>query len=235
MDPIIVEIRQRLEREGTEAVREGTKRFFKEPVKVYGLKAAAASKVARDGFKVIKGRSKSEIFALCDELWRSGYLEESGIACEWSWSQRRLFEPADFAVFERWVGRDISNWAQCDTFCNHTVGAFLDAFPEYVAELDRWAVSPNRWMRRAAAVSLIVPVREGRFLPDAFRIADIQLVDPDDMVQKGYGWLLKVASHKHLDEVFSYVMMNRAAMPRTALRYAIEKMPADMKARAMQK
>jgi 3-methyladenine DNA glycosylase AlkD len=53
------------------------------------------------------------------------------------------------------------------------------------------------------------------------------------MVQKGYGWLLKEASKKHQEEVFDFVMRRKAEMPRTALRYAIEKMPIDLKKRAM--
>jgi 3-methyladenine DNA glycosylase AlkD len=55
------------------------------------------------------------------------------------------------------------------------------------------------------------------------------------MVQKGYGWLLKEASRKHEKDVFDYVMRNKKAMPRTALRYAIELMPKDLKAEAMKK
>ncbi len=55
------------------------------------------------------------------------------------------------------------------------------------------------------------------------------------MVQKGYGWMLKVASEAHQKQVFDYVMENKDTMPRTALRYAIEKMPADMKKEAMKK
>jgi 3-methyladenine DNA glycosylase AlkD len=55
------------------------------------------------------------------------------------------------------------------------------------------------------------------------------------MVQKGYGWMLKEASKKHQAEVFNYVMSKKARMPRTALRYAIEKMPADLKRRAMER
>ena len=61
------------------------------------------------------------------------------------------------------------------------------------------------------------------------------LNDADDMVQKGYGWLLKEASRKHQKEVFNYVLTNRTAMPRTALRYAIELMPKELKAEAMKK
>jgi len=82
---------------------------------------------------------------------------------------------------------------------------------------------------------LIIPARKGLFLEDVFEIADILLLDKDDLVQKGYGWMLKAASEAHQKEVFNYVMANKSVMPRTALRYAIEKMPADLKAEAMKK
>ena len=90
-------------------------------------------------------------------------------------------------------------------------------------------------MRRASAVSLIVPAKKGMFLQDVFEIADIMLLDKDDMVQKGYGWMLKVASHLHQKEVFDYVINKKSVMPRTSLRYAIEKMPEELKKKAMAK
>ena len=148
---------------------------------------------------------------------------------------RKQFVPADFALFERWIDTYVNNWASCDTFCNHTVGEFLEMYPEFLPELFRWAKSDNLWMRRAAAVSLIVPARKGLFKEEIFRIADILLSDKEDMVQKGYGWMLKVTIKYHLQEVFDYVIEKKNVMPRTALRYAIEKMPADMKKEAMRK
>jgi 3-methyladenine DNA glycosylase AlkD len=90
-------------------------------------------------------------------------------------------------------------------------------------------------LRRAAAVSLILPARKGKFLPQIFEIADRLLKDRDDLVQKGYGWMLKEASKSHRDEVFRYVMEHRKEMPRTSLRYAIEKMPEELRRRAMEK
>ena len=54
-------------------------------------------------------------------------------------------------------------------------------------------------------------------------------------MQKGYGWMLKVASQAHQAKVFHYVMKNKAVMPRTALRYAIEKMPPELRQKAMAK
>ncbi len=73
------------------------------------------------------------------------------------------------------------------------------------------------------------------FLEDVFEIADILLSDKDDLVQKGYGWMLKEASRQHQREVFNYIMRKKTVMPRTALRYAIEKMPEDLRRRAMKK
>jgi 3-methyladenine DNA glycosylase AlkD len=90
-------------------------------------------------------------------------------------------------------------------------------------------------MRRASAVSLIIPARNGKFLNDILEIADLLLLDNDDLVQKGYGWMLKAASEANQQEIFEYVIKNKKIMPRTSLRYAIEKMPKKMKAIAMEK
>jgi 3-methyladenine DNA glycosylase AlkD len=108
-------------------------------------------------------------------------------------------------------------------------------YPENIVKLKELAKSENRWMRRASAVSLIIPARKGKFLNEIIEIADILLLDKDDLVQKGYGWMLKVASQKNQQEIFNYVIKNKSIMPRTALRYAIEKMPNNLKIIAMEK
>ncbi len=59
------------------------------------------------------------------------------------------------------------------------------------------------------------------------------LLDTDDLVQKGYGWMIKEASKKYPQEIFEFVTENKNNMPRTALRYAIEKLPADYRKQAM--
>jgi len=162
-------------------------------------------------------------------------MEESFIVSQWTHALSGRYERDDLAVFQRWIDTYITNWASCDGLCNHTMGDFIEQYPECTDELKRWTQSKNRWMRRASAVSLIVPAKHGRFLKESIEIADLLLTDTDDMVQKGYGWLLKEASRKHTDEVFAYVMKNKRRMPRTALRYAIELMPKELKAEAMKK
>ncbi|MCM2466870.1 DNA alkylation repair protein [Methanoculleus oceani] len=235
MDPVVEAIRQEFAAHADPEICEKGQRFFKEEVRCYGMKTATAVSIAKKYWKEVKTREKKEIFALCEELYSSGMMEEAFVVSQWAQQLADRYEPGDIIVFRHWIGTYITNWATCDGLCNHAVGDYILRFPEQVAELKRWTQSENRWMRRAAAVSLVVPAKRGEFLDEALEIADLLLTDTDDMVQKGYGWLLKEASRKHTDEVFSYVMANKRVMPRTALRYAIELMPKGLKAEAMKK
>lgn len=235
MEAIITKIREALIANADEKTRKQSEYFFKEKVTVYGIKSATVQKIAKEIFTEIKDLPKVEIFAMCEKLWQSGYMEESFVACVWSERLNKKFEPADFEIMERWIKNYVSNWASCDTLCNHTVGDFVMMYPEYISKLKEFAHSENRWVKRAAAVSLIIPARKGLFQKDIFEIADILLLDSDDMVQKGYGWMLKAASQFDQQAVFKYVMSKKAVMPRTALRYAIEKMPEELRKLAMQK
>lgn len=235
MSKIVEDIRKELIKNSDEKTRISGERFFKEPVKLHGLKSAVTERIGKEYFNKIKGKVKSEIFELCEELWMSGYLEEAGIACNWSYYVRKNYTPGDIKLFEKWVNNYVSNWASCDTLCNHSVGTLIEMYPEKISELKRWSKSQNRWMKRASAVSLIIPARKGLFLDDIFEIAGILLLDRDDMVQKGFGWMLKAASEAHQNDVFDYVFKNKAIMPRISLRYAIEKMPKELKTKAIAK
>ncbi len=91
-------------------------------------------------------------------------------------------------------------------------------------------------MRRGAAVILIPLIKaDKKFLPDVFKTAEILLQDGEDLVQKGYGWMLKEAANHYQKQVFDFALACKAGMPRTALRYAIEKMPQTMRLQAMVK
>lgn len=232
---VLEAVRGELAQSVDEKTRDGAQRFFKEEVKFLGVKAASVKKIAQKYQRTIKGRAKQDIFALCENLLQSGYGEEAFIAFEWAYSMRKSFQPGDFQIFESWLRKYVDNWAKCDTLCNHTIGAFIEKYPGFVENLKGWARSENRWLKRASAVTLILPARNGDFLKDVLEISDILLKDKDDLVQKGYGWMLKEASRKHREEVFEYIMRRKAEMPRTALRYAIEKMPEDLRRRAMER
>ncbi|MDG6221882.1 MAG: DNA alkylation repair protein [Candidatus Bathyarchaeota archaeon] len=234
MDPVN-QVRKELQSKVDEKYKQGSGRFFKEDVKVYGVRVPEVRVIAKNFFKEIKDSQKTKIFGMCEELLKSGYIEEAFIAYFCSDCMKKRFEIEDFFVFEKWLNCYVSNWAECDTLCNHTMGSFIEKYPNYIENLKNWTKSNNRWMRRGAAVTLILPARKGKFLEDIFEIAESLLQDKDDLVQKGYGWLLKEASKKHQKQVFEYVLKNKDKMPRTALRYAIEKMPPQLRKQAMKK
>jgi 3-methyladenine DNA glycosylase AlkD len=233
VNKIIVKIRKELKKNANAKTKKSFQRFFKEPVRCYGVKTPAVGQIARRFWTEVEHLSKKKIFGLCGDLYQSDMCEDAFIVSWWTPKLAAEYEPQDFQIFKGWIERHINNWAKCDGFCCGTMGLFLEKYPEFVPRIKSWTRSRNRWVKRAVAVSLINPARQGKFLKDIFDIADRLLVDPDDMVQKGYGWLLKEASRLHQTEVLNYVIRNKKYMPRTALRYAIELMPLGLKRRAM--
>ena len=81
MSNLIEQVRQELINNSDETTKESGKRFFKKDVRLYGVSAAIVSKISKQIFKSIENLSKKEIFDLCEQLWISGLMEESFIAC----------------------------------------------------------------------------------------------------------------------------------------------------------
>ena len=232
---ILTNIRKDLKKNSDKKTKESSKRFFKEEVVLYGVKSAIVSKIAKKYFKEIKELNKKELFLICEELLKSNYCEEAYIVSNWLPKKIDILEKKDIKIFKKWIDLYINNWAKCDGFCNHTIGDLLEKFPEIMPEIKSWSKSKNKWLKRASAVSLILPARRGKYLTDVFEISDVLLLDAEDMVLKGYGWLLKEASRKHQKKVLAYVLKNKKIMPRTSLRYAIELMPEELRQKALKK
>jgi 3-methyladenine DNA glycosylase AlkD len=129
---ILEKLKQQLLEKADEANRISGQRYFKEEVKLYGIKSAEIVKIGKEYFQLIINKPKQEIFDLCETLWQSGFMEEGFIACNWSHYLNKNYQPEDFIIFEKWVKNYINNWASCDTFCNHTMGDFVRMYPEFV-------------------------------------------------------------------------------------------------------
>ena len=100
--------------------------------------------------------------------------------------------------------------------------------PRNPSEVKSWAKSKNRWLKRAAAVSLIVPAKKGCFLQDALEICDVLLVDRMIWCRKVMGGCLKRKA-ECIKRSFRLRCKKQGGMPRTALRYAIELMPQELR------
>jgi 3-methyladenine DNA glycosylase AlkD len=236
---ILKEVRQELQANIEKKYKDNNQKYFKEKIFCYGVKTPIVRKIAKKYFKQIKHIDKKEIFALSEELFKSQYNEEATIAIQWIGEISNQFEKSDFKIFENWLTKYIDNWGKDDDFCLHIIYPMIEKYPDLINKLKSWAHSKNMWIRRASAVSFITT--KGAFyatrhdLKDIFEVAEMLLHDKENLVQKGYGWMLKSASVHNQKEVFEFVMKHKLSMSRTALRYAIEKMPANLKKQAMMK
>ena len=235
MKDIIKLIRTELRQKVDPVYREGAQNYFKEGIVLHGVRLPVVRAISAKYYRQVKGLVRAEIFALCGQLLSYDTSEERTIAFDWAWRRRREFQPSDFNIFERWLKDHVNNWGGVDDLCCHTFGYFLDRFPEFLPNVLRWTKSKQWPLRRAAAVILIYPVRRGKYFSDVLKTSNALLCDDHYLVQKGYGWLLKESCKKFPGEVFDYAMKNKDRMPRTALRYAIEKMPATLRKKAMGK
>ena len=233
-EKLIQSVQRELEENIDKKYQKISKTFFKEKTNGLGVRIPIVRKIATKYYPEIKNLVKKDIWNICEQLLKKED-EFKTIAFDWSFRQKENFTKKDFEIFKNWSEKYVSNWSTCDDFCTHSLGFLLFKFPELTIKTKKWAYSKNRWLRRATSVVLIYSLRKDKLLKEAFEVADILLEDEDDLVQKGYGWALKEAGNLQEEKIFQYIIKNKNKMPRTALRYAIEKMPAKLKKKAMKK
>jgi len=121
----------------------------------------------------------------------------------------------------------INNWDLVDLGCLHMTGSYLYNKPRKI--LYKLARSKNMWERRTAIVSTCYFIRQGD-LADTFAIAELLINDTEDLVHKATGWMLRFAGDKDQKKLLELLDKYAATMPRTLLRYSIEKFDKKKKA-----
>ena len=116
----------------------------------------------------------------------------------------------------------INNWDLVDVTCPHVIGKHLIDKDRSV--LYKWAKSDDLWTKRIAIVSTFSFIRQND-LEDTFKIAEILLQDKHDLIHKAVGWMLREAGKRDLEKEEIFLKKYYRDMPRTMLRYAIEKFP----------
>jgi 3-methyladenine DNA glycosylase AlkD len=116
----------------------------------------------------------------------------------------------------------INNWDLVDSSASHIVGAFLVNRP--TKPLLKLAHSESLWERRIAIMATFYFIRLNRF-SDTLRIAHMLKDDPEDLIHKAVGWMLREVGNRDRSAEETYLKHHYKDMPRTMLRYAIEKFP----------
>lgn len=119
---------------------------------------------------------------------------------------------------------NLDNWDLVDTVAPHTLGRWLldKAEAEQDRVLDDLAASPSLWRRRFAMVTTLGMIRAGE-LRQTFRLAELLVDDEHDLMHKAVGWMLREAGLRDREMLDAFLERHSTAMPRTALRSALEK------------
>ncbi len=116
--------------------------------------------------------------------------------------------------------RHINNWDLVDSSAPYIVGAYLQDKDRSI--LYQLSASPSLWERRIAVMSTFWFIRDGQF-DYSLRIAEQLLTDPEDLIHKAVGWMLREIGNRNKATEVTFLKTNHRHMPRTMLRYAIEK------------
>lgn len=120
----------------------------------------------------------------------------------------------------------MNNWDLVDSGAYKILGTWLIGRERSV--LDTLADSDSLWENRIAMIATLAFIRRGE-VADTLRLAEIFLTHPHDLMHKATGWMLREAWLRQPAMVEEFLQRHRTRMPRTMLRYAIEKMPAALR------
>jgi 3-methyladenine DNA glycosylase AlkD len=176
-----------------------------------------------------------DALGFADALMPDRHLEVKGLAVELMACFRKSFTPALLPAWKRWLVRDCaSNWATTDAICGLLIGPLVLAHPALAPVVASWCRHRNMWVRRASAVALIPLARRGLALDRAYAVAQRLHGDREDLIQKAVGWLLREAGKADAARLERYLRKHGPAIPRTTLRYAIERFPVARRRRLLE-
>jgi 3-methyladenine DNA glycosylase AlkD len=183
--------------------------------------------------KIVKAHKNAEMQEI-QKLLRSKYHEERLAALL---MLVELYQRGDESrkqdIYDFYLANtaSINSWDLVDLTAPHIVGEYLHG--KDTSMLTRLAHSKNLWERRIAILSTYHFIRQGD-CRETLRIAKLLLQDPHDLIHKAVGWMLReVGKRCSIERECGFLDRHAAVMPRTMLRYAIERFPAEMKSRYM--
>lgn len=130
--------------------------------------------------------------------------------------------------------KNINNWDLIDFSSVEILGNYVLTHPEYKSVLYKFSQSKSLWERRISIISTFELIRSREF-EDSLKIAEILLQDREDLIQKAVGWMIREIGKRDLLIEEKFLDQHYKTMPRTMLRYAIEKFSEDKRRHYMEK
>ena len=206
------------------------KRFFKTGPGQYGAGDRFLGLTTPQIRSLVKKYWQNLSLTDLDHLLQSPYHEHRTVALA---CLNNLFQKSDsksqktiFDFYLRHTSR-INNWDLVDISCPHIVGAYLLEQKDR-SILYQLAKSSSLWEKRISLISTLAFIRQNQF-EDTLNLALILITDPHDLIHKAIGWMLREVGKRDLKTLLNFLDHHAASLPRTALRYAIERLPQSQR------
>jgi 3-methyladenine DNA glycosylase AlkD len=212
----------------------GVQQYFKHEIVALGIDTPALRAYCREQEKRLKPVwNIGEAIALCDRLLQEEEMEIRGAGLLILGAFKKEFTPDLLPWAKRWLDTRLDNWALVDGFCGSVLSPLLEAHPSVEATLHAGSHARLLWVRRATLVTLVPFARRGKLLDLSYGLASEHFADPEDLMHKATGWLLREAGKTDMPRLRRFLLEHGSAIPRTALRYAIERFPVSERGRLL--
>ena len=214
----------------------GVQQYFKHAVVALGIDTPALRAFTRSELNRLKPAwTVAEATALCGRLLTETEMEIRVAGFLVLGGFKKEFTPALLPRAKRWLETRLDNWALADGFCSLVLSPMMERHPSMERTLRRWSGDPTLWVRRAALVTLVPFARRGRHLDLAYELAGEHFSDDEDLMHKATGWLLREAGKTDMPRLKTFLLRHGPAIPRTAVRYAIERFPVRERKRLLER
>jgi 3-methyladenine DNA glycosylase AlkD len=216
---------------------EGARAYFKkwEPVHLFGVRTPVVRRWAGGLVRRVRGTwTIREALAFADRCTRDREMETKFVGWVLLGRWHRDFPAALPATARRWIlAGHCRNWAHIDALSGEVLARWVERHPLRVGVITGWHTAPNPWLRRASVVPLVRAARNGRHLDEAYRTALALAGDAEDLMHKACGWLLREAGKTDMARLEAFLRRHGPVLPRTTVRYAIERFTPAHRARLL--
>jgi 3-methyladenine DNA glycosylase AlkD len=221
VDAIEAELRLR----GTRERAEGARHYLKSDLEFVGADAAAVRASVRGALANADPIDRRTLVTIVGELWERRVFELRACAVELLTARGALLRAGDAALVKRLL-LDSHTWALVDGLAIHVAGPLVERFPVLEGALDRWATDPDFWLRRAAMLALLVPLRRGAGDFRRFsRYADRMLEEEEFFIRKAIGWVLREVGKRRPGLVARWVEARTDRISGVTVREAVRYLP----------
>jgi 3-methyladenine DNA glycosylase AlkD len=226
---LVQEIETGLSAHATPERAEHEKAYLKSNLSHYGTSVPVIRSTAKAAAARHPELGHDDLLLLVDALWSARVHECRMAAVELLDIFSDRLSAADIASIERLL-RDSNTWALVDPLAATVVGPLAEQHPDVCGALDRWAHDPSFWMRRAALLALLGPLRRGEGDFERFsRYAGDMLEDKEFFIRKAIGWVLRETAKKRPDLVYEWLRPRLARASGVTIREAIKPLSAQQR------